>query len=236
MKRRPEEAAHHFIEQFFPRCEIAILGGSAAQKTITEQSDLDIVIMDDTAPNSYRECFYCFDWNIEAFVFQPHSLAFAFDMSRLEGIPTVPRLCADGIILKDDPISGAKIQEMAGQCLRKGPLKWSENQQRQMRFMITNVLDDLNGDHDGKERLFSAYKLFDLIPKFVLRTNQRWVGEGKWMYRALRAFDEQLCANYLEVFDIYMKTNNAKPLYAFIEELLEENGGRLFEGYKDYLY
>ncbi|AXF57159.1 nucleotidyltransferase domain-containing protein [Salicibibacter kimchii] len=235
MKMTPEKVAHHFIEQFFPRCKAAILGGSAAQKTITEQSDLDIVIMDETESTSYRECFFYCHWDIEAFVFQEKTLFFAFDMSRMDGIPTVPRLCAEGIILKGDP-SPTDIQKTARECLRKGPLKWPAKQQRQMRFMITTLLDDLNGDRNEKEKLFSAYKLFDLIPRFVLQSNHRWIGEGKWMYRALLDFDQIFCENYLDAFDTYMKTRNSKPLCSLIEDILEQNGGRLFKGYKDYLY
>ncbi|WP_332633918.1 nucleotidyltransferase domain-containing protein [Halalkalibacter flavus] len=232
MKMPGKKAARNFLQQTFPQCDVAFLAGSAAREELTERSDLDIVILDEMQSLSFRQCFICFEWKIEAFVYNRTSLSFAFEMSRLEGIPSIPRMCAEGIILKDDG-SAVEIQDVAKEYIRNGPSKWTEEKQQPMRFMITDLLDDLNSYTNDKEKMFVAYKLFDIVAEFVLRANGHWIGYGKWMYRSLLRFDKHFCERYVEVFHIFLKTGNSEPLSTLIDKVLERHGGRLFEGYKE---
>ncbi|SDJ04431.1 nucleotidyltransferase domain-containing protein [Alteribacillus bidgolensis] len=235
MKMAEKTAARHFIQQSFPHCNVAFLGGSAASGELTEHSDLDVVILDETQSSSFRQCFCCFQWKIEAFVYNRTSLSFAFEMSRIEGIPSILRMCAEGIILKDDG-SALEIQDKAKECIRNGPFEWVEEKQEHMRFMITDLLDDLNSCTDDKEKIFVAIKLFDLVSEFVLRADGHWIGQGKWMYRSLFQYDSHLCERYVEGFHTFMKTGNSEALSTLTDKVLERHGGRLFEGYKESFY
>ncbi len=232
MKITEKTAAQKFLQQAFPHCDVAILAGSAARGELTEHSDLDIVIVDKTQSSSFRQCFFCFEWKIEAFVYNRMSLFYAFETSRLEGIPSIPRMCAEGIILKDDG-SAEEIQAVAKEYFRNGPIKWTEEKKQSMRFMITDLLDDLVSYKEYKEKIFVAYHLFDIVSEFVLRANGHWIGYGKWMYRSLLHFDKDFCERYVEVFQIFMKTGNSEPLRTLIDKVLEQHGGKLFEGYKE---
>jgi len=233
MKIAGKQAAENFLHQSFPHCQVAFLAGSAARGELTSHSDLDIVILDETQTSTYRKCSFCFDWNIETFVYHhPASLFFAFDVSRLDGVPSIPRMCAEGLVLRDNG-SAADIQYRSNECLNKGPIEWTKEQKQSMRFMITNLLDDFNSYTNRNEKIFVAYKLFDYVAEFVLRENRRWIGYGKWMYRSLRDFDEDFSEKYLDVFEHFMKTEKSEPLSSFIEKVLERHGGRLFGGYKE---
>ncbi|MBM4763090.1 nucleotidyltransferase domain-containing protein [Bacillus sp. B15-48] len=232
MKMPEKTAARNFLQQSFPHCEVAFLAGSGASGELTEHSDLDIVILDESQSASFRQCFFCFGWKIEAFVYNRMSLSFAFEMSRLEGIPSILRMCAEGIILKDDG-SAAEIQDIAKEYIRNGPSELTEEKLQYMRFTITDLLDDLNSYTDDKEKIFVVYKLFDFVSEFILRANGHWIGYGKWLYRSLLHFDKDFCERYVEVFHIFMKTGNSMPLSTLIDKVLEPYGGRLFEGYKE---
>ncbi|WP_078429197.1 nucleotidyltransferase domain-containing protein [Alkalihalobacterium alkalinitrilicum] len=234
MKMPEKTAARNFLQQSFPHCDVAFLAGSGARGELTKHSDLDIVIIDETQSLSFRQCFFCFDWKFEAFVYNRMSLSFAFEVSRLEGIPSIPRMCAEGIIIKDDG-SAKEIQGVAIEYLRNGPSEWTEEKQQSMRFMITDLLEDLNSYTDHKEKIFVGYKLFDIVSEFVLRANGHWIGYGKWLYRSLLNFDKDFCERYVEAFQIFMKTGNSRPLSTLIEKVLEDHGGRLFDGYKEQL-
>jgi predicted nucleotidyltransferase len=48
MKYSPKVAASAFIKKHFPNACVAFLGGSAAHRNLTPNSDLDIVVFDDT--------------------------------------------------------------------------------------------------------------------------------------------------------------------------------------------
>ncbi|MFB4162946.1 nucleotidyltransferase domain-containing protein [Alteribacillus sp. JSM 102045] len=230
-----ETAARKFLQQSFPQCDVAFLAGSAARKELTERSDLDIIILDETQSSSFRQCFFCYEWKIEAFVYNRTSLSVSFQMSRLEGIPSIPRMCAEGIILKDDG-SAKEIQDEAKECIKNGPSKWSEEKLEHSRFMITDLLDDLNSYTDDKEKIFVANKLFDIVSEFLLRANGHWIGQGKWMYHSLLQYDKLFCERYVEGFQILMKTGNTEVLSTLIDKILKQHGGRLFEGYKELLF
>lgn len=232
MRMKGITAARNFIQQTYPLCDVAFLAGSASRKVLTENSDLDIIILDETQSQSFRQCYFRYERKIEAFVYNRSSLFFAFGISRLEGIPSIPRMCAEGIILKDDE-SAKEIQDAAKEYLRNGPTVWTEEMKQHMRFMITDLLDDLNSETDDRENIFVVNKLFDIVAEFVLRANGHWSEYGKWMYRSLCHFDQHFSERYVEVFDIFMKTGNNAPLITFIDNILKQHGGKLFEGYKE---
>lgn len=234
MKIPVKEVARNFINQTFPDCNVAFLGGSAARGELREESDLDIIIIDDKQSLPLRQCFIFSDWKIESFVYDKTSLLFAFDLSRMDGIPTIIRICAESFILKDDG-SAEELQSIAKNEFKNGPCAWPLEKQTYLRYSISDLLKDLNNDTNENEQIVVAYKLFDIISEFVLRANGYWLGYGKWMYRSLHDYDRDFCERFLEVFKIFMKTGNHEPLSKLIEQVLKTHGGRLFEGYEQRL-
>jgi hypothetical protein len=232
LKKSVEVAAQTFLSRFFPQCHVALLGGSAAREEMTEDSDLDIVIIDETQASSFRQCHVCLEWKIEAFVYNRTSLFFAFERCRLEGYPSILRMCAEAIVIKDDGSAADIIQE-AKEMIQYGPSEWSQEESDDIRFRITDLLDDLHSSSDYHEQMFTACKLFDIVSEFVLRVNGCWLGDGKWMHRALLRYDSDFCQQYVETFQTFVKTGNVEPLSAFIDDVLAGHGGRLFEGYTE---
>ncbi|MBP1969138.1 putative nucleotidyltransferase [Virgibacillus natechei] len=235
MKMSGDLAAQKYIESHFPDCDVALLAGSSARGELTEHSDLDMVIVDETQSSPFRQCVFCFDWDIELFVFTNISLSLAFETSRLEGIPTIPRMCVDGHIIKDNG-SAKDIQLVAKDYMEKGPVKWTEEQQNYQRFIITDLLQDLNSSIHKEEKLFVAHKLFDFASEYVLRVNEHWIGQGKWMYRSLSEFDKSFSDEFIDAYQLFMRTGDDVPFTAFIDSMLEPYGGRLFDGYKESLF
>ncbi|WP_280772039.1 nucleotidyltransferase domain-containing protein [Salipaludibacillus daqingensis] len=235
MKIVSKQAAIAFINEKFPNCDVALLAGSAARDELTSHSDLDVVILDQTQSSNFRQCFVWHDWKMETFVYNhPTSLSFAFDASRLEAIPTIPRMCAERIVLKDNGLA-SQIKSQAMDALYKGPVKWTKDNKESMQYMISDLLDDLRSNINVEEKIFVAYKLFDYVAEFTLRANGHWIGYGKWLYRSLLNFDEQFAKQHLDVFQDFMKTGKSEPLCTFIDNVLEQHGGELFEGYIDRL-
>lgn len=229
-------AAKHFLQQSFPHCDVAFLGGSAANQSLTEHSDLDIVILDSDSTNktSFRQCSLAFGWKIEAFVYNEITLFLMFEMNRTAGLPSILRMCAEGIILKDNG-SAIDIQNAAWERLQQGPSPLTDEKQQAMRFMITDLLNDLNDSANDQEKIFIASKLFELVSEFVLRANGQWLGEGKWMYRSFLHYDKKFCDAYIEAYHLLIKTGQYEPFSKIIDEVLEPHGGQLFEGYQESL-
>ncbi|PGE95069.1 nucleotidyltransferase [Bacillus pseudomycoides] len=225
------DAAQKIIESQFPHCDVALLGGSIARGEATKTSDLDIVIFDESLSNCYRESFFSNGWPVEVFVhtFETYKEYFRSDCKR--GRPSLPQLVSEGIILKGEEGIVTSLKLEARQLLDKGPEKWTEELIRQKRYFITDVLDDFIGATKREEELFIANLLADLVHEYVLRVNEQWVGNSKWFIRVLRKYDELFAEQFVEAFDHFYKTGEKKKLIAFVENTLENYGGRLFEGF-----
>ncbi|PEP60285.1 nucleotidyltransferase domain-containing protein [Bacillus pseudomycoides] len=225
------DAAQKIIESQFPHCDVALLGGSIARGEATKTSDLDIVIFDESLSNCYRESFFSNGWPVEVFVhnFKTYKEFFKSDCER--GRPSLPQLVAEGIVLQGEKKIVTNLKQEAQQLLDKGPEKWTEELIRQKRYFITDALDDFIGATKREEELFIANLLADLVHEFVLRVNGQWVGNSKWFIRMLRKYDELFAEQFVEAFDHFYITGEKKKLIAFVENTLENYGGRLFEGF-----
>lgn len=74
-------------------------------------------------------------------------------------------------------------------------------------------------------------RLAELVSEFILRANGKWVGTSKWVFRLLKAHDEQLAFQFFEAFNLYYETKDKTQIIVFVDNVLEPYGGRLFEGF-----
>lgn len=229
-KANPMEAAQKFIQKYFPSCNGALLAGSVIRGEATDTSDLDIVIIDESVPSSYRESFIEFDWPIEVFVHNASSYKPFFESDRERARPSLPKMVSEGIILRDDGVMEA-IKKEAAELLNEGPEIWSEETVLIKRYFLTDTLDDFIGCSNRAEEIFIANTLAELVSEFVLRTNRRWIGTSKWIVRSLRAYDEDFTIQFVEAFDTYYKTGDKNKIIQLVEIVMEPYGGRLLEGF-----
>jgi hypothetical protein len=231
MRLPGKEAASRFIESHFPNCNAAILSGSVVLGMETVRSDLDLVVLDDSQSNPFRASYFEFGWPIEAFVVTKESYRFFFEISRYEAIPSLQRMCASGLVLKDDGSAEELIRE-AKTLLQEGPYPWTEEEIRKARYEITECLEDLTGSVSHEENLFIVSRLAELVHEFVLRVNGRWIGQGKWAVRSLKQHDEALCREFVMELDGFYKSGQKENLIAYVDGVLEPYGGRFFAGFR----
>lgn len=223
-------AAKRFVDEEFPHCQAALLAGSVIRGEETPTSDLDIIIFDNQIEEAYRESRIEYGWPIEVFV---HSLTSYKDYFRSDAErarPSLPRMVAEGIVLKDSGILST-IKNEAAELLNNGPAYWSEQTLKTKRYMLTDALGDLIGTQNEAEALFIANTLAEAIHEFVLRTNGQWIGASKWIVRALKQYDEDFAERFVKAFDAFYKTGNREGIIKIADEVLAPFGGRLFEGY-----
>ncbi|HEU5139847.1 MAG TPA: nucleotidyltransferase domain-containing protein [Bacillales bacterium] len=225
-----EDAAKALVKERFADCRTAILGGSVVRGEATARSDLDIVVIDDRHDASYRESLYAYGWPVELFVHNSTSYRDFFESDCKEGTPSMPKMCSEGIVIKDDGFAD-QLKKEARDLLEKGPEPWTETDILMKRYGISDLLDDLEGSDERGEDLFTANALAYSLHEFILRMNGCWIGGAKWIPRALKRYDEELCYRFVEVFDHFYITRNKEKLIAFADEILTPYGGRLFDGF-----
>ncbi|MGP4040942.1 nucleotidyltransferase domain-containing protein [Gracilibacillus sp. D59] len=226
----PVDTAAKFIQRHYENCEGALLAGSVVRGEATKTSDLDIVIFDRNIQSSYRESLFELGWNIEVFV---HNLTsykdfFASDCERAR--PSMPRMVMEGEVIIDKGII-TSIKNEAKELLDKGPAKWSTETVNTKRYFITDALDDLIGSDDRAESIFIVNTLAEQLGEFVLRTNNRWVGDSKWVIRSLKNYDKGFTVRFIDAFDTFYQTNKIDKIIILVDEVLNPYGGRFFDGF-----
>lgn len=233
MRISARQAAKKFIESHYPNCEVAYLAGSVVRGEETESSDLDIIIIDSSVGESYRESLTEYDWPIEVFVHNMFTYKNFFKQNIDRARPSLPQMCAEGIILCDKG-HASRIKNEALQLLKAGPTPWKTVEIEQARYHLTDLLNDLEGSTNALEDLFIVSKLADHTHEFVLRVNGHWIGEGKWILRALKEYNETFAEQFASVFDKYYSSRTKTGVIQFVDDVIAPYGGRLFEGYSSH--
>ncbi|MCH5586362.1 nucleotidyltransferase domain-containing protein [Shimazuella sp. AN120528] len=224
------EAAKKFISENYPDCRVAILAGSVVRGEETDQSDLDIVIIDDSIISPYRESVIAYQWMIETFVNTSESYRDFFEKDSKRGRPSLPQMCVEGIVFQDDGLA-KRIKVEAEKLLMQGPEPWTRKDIDVKRYMITDLLFDLEGSTNEKEDLFIVSSLSIEVHEFILRTNRQWVGNSKWIVRALRNYSPELCEEFVKVYASFYKNGDKQSFIEFVDRMLKPYGGRLFQGF-----
>ncbi|PAF20576.1 hypothetical protein CHH49_15975 [Terribacillus saccharophilus] len=228
--RDPRDTAKRFIETNHPDCEGAMLAGSCARGEATQTSDLDIIILYKGESCAYRESLLFEGWPVEVFVYTGEAYQNFFVSDAKRGIPSMPRMVSEAIVLKDSP-AVTKMKSEASSIFAAGPSPWGKQKIDHNRYMITNLIDDfLDKEVDG-EAYFLANAIVNDLAIFTLRTRQHWIGSGKWMFRELKSMDSNLANQFEQSLAAFYKQHDKRPIVQLADDCLEPFGGRLFEGY-----
>lgn len=197
----------------------------------TDTSDLDIVVIDPDSGHCRRSYKYQ-GWPVEVFLYSLDSLAFYFEIEVQRGVPLLIRLCAEGRVVKGESKAEFTVRT-AGSLLQKGPHPLTRKEIDEARYRITDLVCDLEGSGNVNEDLFTVNDLTSQLHQFVLRTNQRWVGIGKWAYRSLADFDVRLADRLTDCLRQFYQFNEKGAVIRFVDEILEPYGGRFFGQFTD---
>lgn len=230
MRLQPVEAAKRFIEQFYPQCNVAFLAGSASRGEHKALSDLDIVIIDETIPSAYRESLFELGWRMEIFINNRASILGFFESDAKRGRPTMPHMCANGILLKDDG-TAALLRAKALAIIEQGPEPLTVSEIESARYFLTDLLEDFIDADRHDEALYTLNTLSIQLAEFALRVQGRWIGRGKGLPRMLRQYSEDLNERFVDAISGFVKRENKQLFVQLADDILDPYGGRLFEGF-----
>jgi hypothetical protein len=226
-----KNVANAFINEHFPTCNVAILAGSYVRGDQTATSDLDIVVIDDSYQSSFRQSFIYEEYPIECFVHNNKSLLDFVNSDIQRARPSLLKMIVEGVILIDDG-SASSLKQKMNKLLSDGPTSLTEEQKQLKQYFLTDLLEDFEGATKREEEIFIAMRLAESLHEFILRMNNKWIGSGKWVYRALKKYDQYEADNLYQAVDSFLKDNNKVPLINLTDNWLNQFGGRLFEGFQ----
>ena len=227
------KVATEILESKYPDARVLFLAGSIVRGQGTPHSDLDLVVIFDKLPNAYRESFHFQGFPVEAFVHDPETLNyFLFELDRPSGIPSLAQMILEGIELPEPSEVSQSLKQLAASVMEAGPPGLSDEEVLKLRYNLTGLADDVRQPRSGDELLASGAELYQALADYYFRSNNRWSAKGKAIPRILKQADAELCLRFCSSFDELFSHGQSGRVIALVEELLETNGGFLFDGHR----
>lgn len=223
-------AARIIVEERYPHCLAALLAGSGVRGEATATCDLDVVIVTRSADAPFRESFVAHGWPVEAFVHTRDSLTTFFKTDAERRRPSLPTMCAEGVVIKDNG-SAQTIKQEAEALLEAGPTPLTETELRQARYTLSDLLNDFVGATNHLEASFVLAQLLPTLCDFIFDTRGEWRGGSKWSPRKLAKLDPHLLGRLEAGLEAFAKYEERGAFVALADEVLEPFGGRLFDGF-----
>ena len=228
----PVPAAADFVATHFPDALVAFVGGSVLTPDRTETSDLDVVVLLDGPPAPFRATYRHAGWVVEAFVQTRESLALYSDHDAARRVPSLLRMCGESEVVVDRCGLAAGIQAEARRRLAAGPEPLEAPDRDAMRYLLTDLLEDLAGCRSDDELGHIAGQLLVRAADLALAAAGAWGGTGKGLHRALVRHDADLAGRLADAHRQAVAGAARSPLRTVVREVLDRAGGPLLEGYR----
>lgn len=228
----PVVAAKALVEERFPECLAAFVGGSVLAGRGTPTSDLDMVIITTREEAPFRESLLFEGWPVELFVHTTESYKWYFASDAKRRAPTLARMCLEGVVLRDRDGVAETVRQEARRLIEQGPAPLSESELAFGRYMLTDLLDDFVGSTRHEETVFIAASLLESAVDLLLAVNGSWSGKSKWAARSLDTLDPALTREAAEAMETLYLSKSRDPLLRFATKALDAAGGRVFDGFR----
>ena len=222
---------NEILQDKHPSAEFAFLSGSIMRGEGTLFSDLDVVVVYKNLPNAYRESFYFRGFPVETFVHTPETLNyFMFEVDRPNGFPALANMISEGIEVPAARAASQKLKRLAEKCLAMKPPPLSKVQIDNLRYQITNLIEDIRAPRSKIELTASGTELYAVLANFYFRANNLWSAENKSIPRVLNKTNPELREKFCASFEELFVEGKAERVIELTEKILQPHGGFLFEG------
>lgn len=206
--------------------------GSVVRGEATAHSDLDLVVLFPHVQRAYRESFAHKGWPVEAFIHDAETLRYFFQhVDKNLGRATLAEMVAEGHEVPCATTLSDEVKVMARSALQEGPPPLTEEDLHDRRYHISEILDDMREPRNRQELVASATLLYNELADFYFRTRRGWTGSGKNLVRRMKRADPVFARKFTDAFDDVFSTGQVQRVIAMAEDLINEQGGLLFEGY-----
>jgi predicted nucleotidyltransferase len=210
-----------------------LAAGSIVRGEGTPFSDLDLVVVYARLPCAYRESFRFDGYPIEAFVHDPTTLEYFFlEVDGPSGVPALAQMIVEGVEIPGPSDMSRDLKRRAATVIEAGPPALDGETEQRMRYMVSDLLDDLRAPRSNDELIGAGAQLYEQLADYQLRRRGLWSAKGKAIPRVLQQTDAVLCAAYCDAFQELFARGDSRAVIRLAEDLLRESGGPLFEGYR----
>lgn len=221
------------LDDRYPTAGVILLAGSLVRGEGTPYSDLDLIVIFDQLPHAWRESFEFQGYPVEAFVHDPETLNyFLFEANRTSKAPSMARMVLEGVEVPGPTDISQSLKRIAADIIASGPSEIGDEDERWLRYSITNLIDDIRQPRSREELVASGAELYGALANYYFRTNGLWPAVNKSIPRAFGKADSDLFSRFREGFDQLFANGLSDKVIMLAEEILKHRGGFLFDGYK----
>jgi ribosomal protein S18 acetylase RimI-like enzyme/predicted nucleotidyltransferase len=228
----PYEIAKELLETRFKGAEVVFAAGSIRRNEATASSDIDLVVVYPKLEQAYRESFTFKGWPVEAFVHDPETLNYFFwEVDAKDGTPSLPFMVVEGQAIPESHPLVNRLKSLADRVLDAGPAKYSDEQLKNLRYGISDLLDDLRSPRNDFELKTIVGKLHEQLGDFWFRAQDRWSASGKHIPRRMQKLDPSFAESWVKAFNAALSGKTIE-IIALAENVLSKYGGYIFDGYR----
>ena len=232
-KHSPIFVAQDLLETRYKGAEVIFVAGSVMRGEAVAHSDLDLVIVYPHLAQAYRESFYRKEWPVEAFVHDPQTMHYFFEkIDTPEASSTLAEMVFEGLEVPGPSEVSLQLKSMAQAVLQQGPPPMTGEQNKDLRYHISELLDDIREPRNRQEQIASGVLIYNELMNFYFRSRNIWTSHGKIGFRKLKKVDAKLAMRFSEAFDLLFASGQAPKVVEIAQEILEPQGGFLFDGYE----
>jgi predicted nucleotidyltransferase len=222
------------LDDRYPDADVIFLAGSLLRGEGTPYSDLDLVVIFRQLPHAWRESFYFQDYPVEAFVNDPETFNyFISEVGRPSGRSSLAHMVAEGVEVPGPTEISRSVKRIATDLIAAGPPELSDEDERQLRYAITNLIDDIRQPRSIEELFASGAELYGALANYYFRANGLWSAANKSIPRALSKAGSDIHSRFREGFEELFAGGRGDKVITLAEEILKRRGGFLFDGYKN---
>lgn len=216
-----------------PESNSLLLAGSIIRNEGTKYSDLDIVVIYQSLQRAYRESFIFDGVLVETFVHDPETVNyFLNNFDKLDNSSTLAQMIVEGIEIPYSTPLSREIKKVANEYIIAGPNELNKQNIDNMRYAITNLVDDIRDSKNKPELLGTMSYLYTSLSEFYFKANGYWAGSDKYVSRLLKKYDVNLEKKLFDAFSTAIKDVNIDKVIEIAEDILKPFGGFLFDGYR----
>ncbi|HZF39458.1 MAG TPA: nucleotidyltransferase domain-containing protein [Blastocatellia bacterium] len=221
------------LDDRYPGADVIFLTGSLLRGEGTPYSDLDLVVIFEQLPHAWRESFNFQGYPVEAFVHDPETFNyFISELGRPSGLAAMAHMVAEGVEVPCPSEISRSVKRIAADLIAAGPPKLSDEDERKLRYTITNLIDDIRQPRSREELVASGAELYGALANYYFRANGLWSAVNKSIPRRLGKTDPELYSRFREGFEELFAGGHSDKVITLAEEILKQRGGFLFDGYK----
>jgi nucleotidyltransferase-like protein len=221
------------LDDRYPDADVIFLSGSLLRGEGTPYSDLDLIVIFERLPHAWRESFNFQGYPVEAFVHDPETFNyFIFEFGIPSGQSAMAHMVAEGVEVPGPTEISQSLKRITADLIAAGPPELSDEDERKLRYTITNLIDDIRQPRSKEELVASGAELYGALANYYFRTNGLWSAVNKSIPRRFSKANPELYSLFREGFDQLFAGGKSDKVITLAEEILKPHGGFLFDGYK----